>query len=184
MKTLKSVVCTLAIVVSATVVSLSQNNVVAENNSDANKVFLWTSNYMKAFPTEAYAHIGGKIAIKEFLNTKGMEKILVFNGIDSEGSHKVIFKAAYENGLPIEDTDTYDNIRPCPPYCPKEKIAEIGSVIDEGLAFQMIEKFQRNYTSRPKAQLFDKEVLKKYWPKTELKVYTSEMQSIVMAIKL
>jgi len=142
-----------------TIVSFAQSSAVTKDNK--NKVFEWTTRYMQAYPTEAYAHMYGKRALNELLQTAGLQKILVFNGLDGEGMPKIVFKAAGNDGKVIAGSNSYDVSRTCPPSCPKALIDEIGSVIDEGLAVQYIEKFQSTYTMRPQAQLFTREQFEK-----------------------
>lgn len=157
MKTLKSIAITLAIVVNVAVMSFAQvSGVIAGNNTESNKIFVMTSKYMKTYPTEAYGYIYGKTALTQFLNTQGLEKVFVFNGIDDTGMNKIVFKGGDKNGQIIGGTDPYDDATVCPPICPKSRIAEIGSPISETYAHQLIGSFQRTHTNRAKAQIFER----------------------------
>ena len=159
MRTVKSFLLALVIVANATALSAQSNIVAATSNHE---VSVSTAKYMSTYPNEAYGHVYGKKVLTELLNSEGLKKVFVFNGLEGNRDIKLIFKAADGNGS-LLDVSPYDNGYPCPPVCASgggeedPKIASIGQAINEGTAQQWILNFQRTYRSRAKAQIFEKE---------------------------
>jgi hypothetical protein len=158
MKTLKSIAMTLAIVVNAIIVSFAQT---ADTSSDANQIFTMTARFAAVHPAEAYGFFYGKEALNELLTVKDIGMVYVFNALDEGGMNKVVLKAADPKGNILISTDPYDEVKTCPPFCPKSQIAAIGKPITEENATRLIETFQMTYRNREKAQLFDKSSFEK-----------------------
>jgi hypothetical protein len=161
MRNLHSLIVAVAIVANITF-SYAQSNGVDISARNGNEVFVSMEKYKAVYPNEAHGHVYGKEVMQELLAIPSLSKVFVFNGLSGGSEIKLVFKGADQRGEIIMNSLAFDLGYPCPPYCPKtttggkDKISAIGSVIEEGLAQQLIINFQDTYRSRAKAQVLDK----------------------------
>jgi hypothetical protein len=99
-------------------------------------------------------HMFGSIVLRELLNQPNTAGIVIFTGLDGDGGEHLIFKTLDESGNISNTNFSVNNGMPCPPFCPEEDIAQLGSQIEEGLAQQMIAKFKSTYPDRIYATSF------------------------------
>ena len=129
----------------------------------------WIQNFQAKHVDELHGYTYGKQKIKELLALPQTEGVYIFNGLDGDGNMHLVFKAADKNNEIVQNGIAYDDVMPCPPFCPKEdNVASIGSRIAEGLAQQWIENFQKNTNGRVYAHLFGKDVFKEILSKENI----------------
>ncbi|NBW38022.1 MAG: hypothetical protein EBR30_23980 [Cytophagia bacterium] len=96
-------------------------------------------------------HYYGSEILKDLIQSVDVSKVLVFKGTDSENEEHLIFKRFDSNNKMINKTYAVNNGLPCPglPGCPEKPRTtggggNVGSLIDEGIAEQMISQYQAN----------------------------------------
>jgi hypothetical protein len=121
----------------------------------------WTTRFAQANPKAVRGHFYGVTVLREILRTDGLAGIFIFNALDNNGNNHLVFKAADKNGEVIAGGSFDDGIT-CPPTCPpKNGVAGIGSRIEDGIAQQMIENFQKNNPGKVFSTLYGKTVFEK-----------------------
>ena len=162
MQTVKSTSLALAIVaIACMIVQAQPENKTSGIGSAITKETAqkWIQNFKSTHPNELHGYTYSKLKTNEVFASPQTEGIYIFNGLDGDGTMHLVLKAADKDGEIIENGVAYDNMQPCPPFCPQEdNIASIGSRIAEGLAQQWIENFQKNANGRVNAYLFGKDI--------------------------
>lgn len=113
----------------------------------------WIKQYEASGGTTP-GHMFGSNILRELLSQPNTAGIIIYTGLDGEGAEHLIFKTLDKTGNISNIQYSVNGGVPCPPFCPEEDISNIGSQIDEGLAQQMIAKFQSTYPNRMYASSF------------------------------